>query len=222
MSCGFGGGFHGFKNRLWVASPGNIHLSAFLSPHRNIEHFHVGFPVLSAISVVQAIDTIEDLKNIAGIKWVNDILIENSKVGGVLAHTQPQGDIVTGVVLGFGVNVETTPKTIPTPFVPKSASLLDFASNTERCSQRLVFNHLIKYLDKNYRLLLSGRYDDLIDFYRERSVIIGKKVIVRPDTDEKEIKETIEGKVTGIGDNLELFIQGRDKPVYSGRLIFNN
>ena len=73
-----GSGFHGFKNRNWVTVPGNIHLAMLLTPNREIKNFFTGFIVLAAVSVLQTIDAISGLAGKASIKWVNDILINNS------------------------------------------------------------------------------------------------------------------------------------------------
>lgn len=216
---GSGSKLRGFKNRPWVGLEGNIHLSAFLAPGQKVDHFGVGFTILSAVSVIEAIDSIEGLEKKASIKWVNDILIENSKVSGVLAHTQSQGEIVTGAVLGIGLNVESTPHVERDPFVPGVASLRDFVGSPDKCNQRLVFNRLAQCLDRNYRLLLSGQYHRLLDFYRQRSLVIGREVNVYPDVGGDTSEELVSGRVVSIGENLELYLEGVETPVSKGRLV---
>lgn len=217
--AGEGTGFHGFRNRSWQSIPGNIHLSAFLSPNCDVNNFHVGFVILSAISVIQAIDCIKDLENRASVKWVNDIVISDSKVSGVLANTYTKGKNVTGVVFGIGINVETTPKVPRDPFVPQVASLNDFISKSNLRSQGFVFHKLIQQMALNYNILLDGNYNKLLNFYRTRSIIIGKEVKIFSDPTTGDIEEIIEGKVEKIGENLELFLEGINKPINKGRLL---
>ena len=81
--AGSGSNFHGFKNRSWASLPGNVHLSASLAPRQKVDHFGVGFTILSAVSVIETIDSVKALEKRASIKWVNDILIEDGKVAGV-------------------------------------------------------------------------------------------------------------------------------------------
>lgn len=220
--AGSGSKLRGFKNRAWVGLEGNIHLSAFLAPGQKVDHFGVGFTILSAVSVIEAIDFIESLEKKACVKWVNDILIENSKVSGVLAHTQSQGEIVTGAVLGIGLNVESTPHVERDPFVPGLASLRDFVPSPNKCNQRLVFNKLALCLDRNYRLLLSGQYHRLLDFYRQRSLVIGREVNVYSDEGGETSEELVSGRVISIGENLELYIEGVKTPVSKGRLVLKS
>ncbi|MFQ6008861.1 MAG: biotin--[acetyl-CoA-carboxylase] ligase [Candidatus Zixiibacteriota bacterium] len=214
-----GSKLHGFKNRPWVALPGNIHLSVFLTPRQKVDHFGVGFTILTAVSVVEAIDSIKGLEQKAALKWVNDILIGYAKVAGVIAHTQSQGEVVTGAVLGIGINVETTPSVERDPFVPRVASLRNFVPDPFECNQRLVFERLATCLDKNYKLLLSGQYNRLLDLYRERSVIIGREVCIYSDAAEGHAEELAQGTVVSIGENLELYLQDVDKPIFHGRLV---
>lgn len=239
--------FHGQRNRDWVSLPGNIHLSVFLKPEEPIKQFAPGFNILAAVSVLQTIDFIDDLKSKATVKWVNDILIDNAKVCGFLAHTLTEGSKVTGTVLGIGLNVESSPEVEPTPFVPESSSLKKLSKNQEQANQSFMFHRLIANLARNYRLLLDDGYPELLEIYRQRSIIIGRNVIIEPDpvrpaqpyeqqtadkqtadkqTADKQTAdkqtENIEGKVLSIGDNLELFLEGRNEPVFSGRLILKD
>jgi BirA family biotin operon repressor/biotin-[acetyl-CoA-carboxylase] ligase len=212
---------HGFKNRAWTASLGNIHLSVHLTPDQAVEHFGVGFTILAAVSVVDAIDSLPGLAGRAGIKWVNDILIEGAKVCGVLAYTQSMKDIVSSAVLGIGLNVEATPEVEPTPQVPRVAALREFTPDPSTCTQSTVLEKLIHALDRNYRAYLDGGYKALLDRYRELSLVIGREATVRSDDASSETEVVASGRVVGLGENLELLMEGIDKPVTRGRLILH-
>lgn len=220
--AGSGSGFHGFRSREWLSLPGNIHLSAFLAPQRRVERFHAGFLSLSAVSVIQALDSIEIFKNKAAVRWVNDIVINNAKVGGVLTQTQTQGMIVTGAVLGVGINVETTPQVKSDIFVPQAACLLDYSDDLTLCNQAIVFNHLINFLSDNYRKLINGKFYQILDFYRQRSIVINREVIIYSDPVSGDPQEILQGKAVSIGENLELIIEGFNEPVTKGRLVVKN
>jgi len=220
--AGDGKNFHGFKNRPWVAPAGNIYLSAFFAPCQPVENFGIGFTILAAVSVLDAVDNIQGLQGRAGIKWVNDILIDNSKICGVLAHSQAEGNEITGAIIGIGLNVETTPQLEPTPFVPEAASLQDFVSDAADCRKEIVLEKLIQAIDRNYRLLVNGGYKTLLNWYRQRSLVTGREVDICSDTAGSDIKVIASGRVAGIGDNLELFLEGEDRPVSKGRLIIKN
>ncbi|MFQ5772608.1 MAG: biotin--[acetyl-CoA-carboxylase] ligase [bacterium] len=217
--AGAGKKFHGFKNRPWVSLAGNVHLSVFFAPYQKIEYFGVAFTILAAVSVLQALDSITGLEKKAMVKWVNDIFISKAKVCGVLAHTQTQGKLVTAACLGIGINVETRPQVASTPFVPKVAALCDFSKNAKLCHCALVFQRLVHFLDQNYRSLISGHFSELLEFYRQRSLVIGKKVKIFADTPAEQAEEIMRGKVQAIGENLELIFEGVETPLFKGRLV---
>ena len=216
---GAGSGLRGLRQRPWAAEAGNIHLSVHLTPQRLAVDSGIPFMVLAAVSVLDAIDSVPDLDSTAGIKWVNDILLEDSKVAGVLAYTEGAGKSVDAVVLGIGLNVEKTPYVEGTRFVPNVASLRDFAPD---CKQAPVFEALLDSLDRNYRLLLSGRSSELLGRYRDRSIVVGRGVTVYVDDTAAPDQVIAGGVVERVGDNLELYFVGSETPVTRGRLALDS
>jgi biotin-[acetyl-CoA-carboxylase] ligase BirA-like protein len=220
--AGSGSSFHGQRNRVWDSPSGNIYLTAFFAPGREIDHFGPGFIILPAVSVIDTIDSISGLEGQASTKWVNDILIDGAKVAGVLTYTSAMGADVTGVVLGIGLNVETKPQISPDPFAPKAASLRDYAQNAGLCNLKIVLGRLIDHLGRNYRLLTDNRYADLLDVYRRRSAVIGKDVTICTDDVDSGSEVMASGVVEAMGENLELHLKGRAEPITRGRLILRS
>jgi biotin-(acetyl-CoA carboxylase) ligase len=217
--AGSGLDFHGFKGRPWAALPGNIHLVVHLAPNRPVDRFHVAFTVLAALSAVDAVDGIPGLEGRAGLKWVNDVLVEGAKVAGVLAHTQSRGHVVTSAILGIGLNVETTPEVEATPFVPRAASLRDFLPPETPDLQAWALEGLLHALDRNYLTLLEEGFEPLLARYRDRSLVLGREVVVCTEVSDHSLRVVAEGVVTELGETLELFLEGRLEPVTGGRLV---
>jgi biotin-[acetyl-CoA-carboxylase] ligase BirA-like protein len=216
--AGAGRGFHGFKGRAWAATPGNLHLAVYLKPQKVIERFEVAFTILSALSVLDGLNQIGGLRDAPRIKWVNDILLGEGKVGGILAYTQSQGRAVSSAVLGIGVNVNSTPVVEPTPFVPRVTSVRNhLVADTD--VRREVFDSLLGALDANYRTLLEFGVQPLLERYREHSLVVGEEVTVCTENSDHELKEIASGRVSRLGENLELFLEGQAEPVSGGRLI---
>jgi len=214
-----GDAFQGFHGRSWVGARGNLHLSVHLAPHRPIKRFESVFLALSALSAAEAIDTVPGLAGRARLRWVNDIVIDEAKVGGVLAHTQSRGAEVTGVILGIGINVEVTPDVAPTAFVPSAGSLCDHARDPRAARLAEVFRAVLSALARNYSLLLDRGYVPLVARYRARSSVLGREVVVSDDTPDQVPHVVAAGRVTAIGDGLELILDDGARLVRSGRLI---
>jgi biotin-[acetyl-CoA-carboxylase] ligase BirA-like protein len=218
--AGSGRKFHGQRKRAWSVMEGNIHLSVYLSPHKAIKNFHTGFPVLVAVSLIETLDAFKSLKGRAMIKWVNDILINGAKVAGFLVHTLSVDESVLIAILGIGLNIEKKPQVKPDPFVPKVDALRSYVRDPLALNQEKVLHQLLRSLDKNYDLLLKGQYCTLLKSYKERSLVLGRRVKIVSDTDAQNLREIAYGRVIEIGESLELFIEGHKRPVTSGRLIF--
>ena len=212
-----GNNFHGQKYRDWVSLPGNIHLSVFFSPNTIIKQFHSGALVLGAISALQTIDSIDSIQKQAQIKWVNDIQIEGKKVCGIIAHSKTRDKYVTMITLGIGLNVEVTPSIPPRGGAQEATCLLDYSIDLKNCTFPIVFEKLIYFLKQNYQKLLDNRYQNLIQSYRDRSLVVGKNVQIISETT-NEINA--EGKVIKINDDLSLLIENSSRPIRKGRLEF--
>jgi biotin-(acetyl-CoA carboxylase) ligase len=217
--AGAGDNFKGYRDRKWVAVPGNIHLAGWLHPGCPIENFHSGFTILTAVSAIQIIDFIPGLKSKAMIRWVNDIVIGRAKVGGVLTLTRSQGEIVTDAFIGIGLNVQTAPAVQADLFVPETASLGSYLDNPEDINLSEILIGLVEQLDLNYKVMLQNGYNQLLNFYRDRCNILGRMVEIYSDPLAGKPQKTHQGIVTKIGRNLELYLDHSKTPVTYGRLI---
>ena len=210
--------FHGFKNRSWQAIRGNIHLSAFINPGQEVDGDAAGFIVAAAIAALQTVKSFDINSREVSIKWVNDILIDNRKVGGVLARLQKLGRTTESAVLGIGLNVSQTPSVKRDAHVPGVAAISDFVEGDESCQHLDAFPRLIEYLGLNLDQLLKGKYYSLLDLYRQHSIALGRDVSIFRDTRESSSQLLAKGRAEAIGNSLELFLEGKHDPVTSGRL----
>lgn len=210
--------FHGFKNRSWQAIRGNIHLSAFIKPGMEIHGDAAGFIVAAAIAALQTAKSFDLNDGNASIKWVNDILIDNKKIGGVLARLQRLGGTTESAVLGIGLNVSQTPPVQRDSYVPGVAAISDFVEHRESCQHIDAFPRLIEYLGMNIEILLNGEYNGLLDLYRQHSIVLGREVSIYRDTRESSSQLVAKGRVKTIGNSLELLLEGKQVPITNGRL----
>lgn len=62
----------------------------------------------------------------SNIKWPNDILFNGKKISGILAETKIENNMLKGVVLGVGINLNTSPAEI----IPNAISLKEISGKT--------------------------------------------------------------------------------------------
>jgi BirA family biotin operon repressor/biotin-[acetyl-CoA-carboxylase] ligase len=95
----------GRLDRSFLAPPSTALLfSIYLNPARS--HDDWGFiPLLIGFSIA---DTLRKISANISIKWPNDLLINEMKVGGIISTAVGQG-----VIVGIGINVSTTTSELP-------------------------------------------------------------------------------------------------------------
>lgn len=213
--------FHGQRNRPWSARRGNLHLVVHLKPHRPATELGHGFTLLPAVACIRAIRNLSGGTVPAGIKWVNDIVVDHRKVGGFLAFTQTHRGIVENVVLGMGINIASAPDVDPTPFVPAVGCLGELHP---AFTLTALLPALLKELHDLYAILLADGFLPLIQAYREYAVVVGRQVRIWQETEEgsadhlKGIPPLVRGVVEGIADDLSLILAGHPEPITRGRL----
>ena len=92
----------GSRGRAWRSPPGGLWLSALYRPGSA-----AGIELLSlrvGLAVAQAVEAIGEGIQVF-IKWPNDIMLDDRKLGGILCEARWQGEAVAWVVAGVGLNV---------------------------------------------------------------------------------------------------------------------
>ena len=100
----------GRLSRTWFSPPGaNLYCSIILRvmrpPERLVEWLS-WLPLISAIAAAEAIEQVSSIH--VSVKWPNDLLISERKVGGILCEsgTRPQSDPFQIIGIGINVNVD--------------------------------------------------------------------------------------------------------------------
>lgn len=98
---------HGRQGRNWLDC-GGLHLSVVVPPHRAA--LEKGFSVW--LGLITTLVLREDLLLDARLKWPNDIMVRDRKIGGILLqHSGPVHN--RQVIAGLGLNLATEPDAFP-------------------------------------------------------------------------------------------------------------
>lgn len=220
-----GRGFHGQRGRPWRAESGNLHLSVYLAPQQPVHVLVPALTMLPAVAVVTAIQKASHGEVRPGIKWVNDILVDERKVSGVLTTSQIKIQTVQCCVLGIGVNVTRAPALPPTPFVPKTACLSDYYSTNNGPLLPELFWILLAELARHYQRLVSEGPTDLFQQYKSASIVINRRVKIFAETEvpadpNQPLPAPIaEGVVDSIAPDLSLKLDTQTENISHGRLV---
>jgi BirA family biotin operon repressor/biotin-[acetyl-CoA-carboxylase] ligase len=222
-----GVGFHGNRGRPWQAAAGNLHLSVAVPVDLAAATCGPVLPALAAVAVTDALAESCGRDLGARIKWVNDILVGEAKLGGVVASAQLLGPRITRLVLGIGLNVRVAPPVAPTLFVPAVTCLAAHpAGAAAAAAPGHLLAGLLTALARRVVELQADGPETLAAAYRARCRDVGRTVAVWAEglsdtADPAALPPPVaRGRVVGFGPDLGLCLEGGSAPLAGGRLAY--
>ena len=118
----------GQRSRRWFSAKGaGLYLSLVLRPERLSNPTLVS--LLAGLGMARAVDRLLG-NGSAALKWPNDLILEDRKVGGALTEAVWAGDRPAHVILGLGINVHQEREDFP-PVLRDVAISLDMVAGEE-------------------------------------------------------------------------------------------
>jgi BirA family transcriptional regulator, biotin operon repressor / biotin---[acetyl-CoA-carboxylase] ligase len=147
----------GRQGRAWVDRPGAaLMCSLVLRPGWDRDR-------LGLLSLAAGVAMAEAASEVSGrvvrCKWPNDLMADESKVGGILAETEIRDGRLRHAVVGIGVNLDA-PKELPA------------AGAIGRVNEEALLSEFVRRL----RPLLEGPHREIVDRWRAVSATIGRRV----------------------------------------------
>jgi len=163
----------GRLGRRWEAPPGCCLLVSLLL--RPLAPLTALFACTAAVALATSDACLQVAGVQPGLKWPNDLVIDDEKVAGVLAESDaaaPGGrPSSVAVVVGVGCNVDWHP--------PGATSLAAHASPDAAVGRDALLDSMLDHLDRRAAMLDSaGGRRDIVDELRARCVTLGREVQV--------------------------------------------
>ena len=96
----------GRLNRQWLSDDGGLYFTVVLRPD-------IAVPISSRVNFLASLTMARILRERfqieAVVKWPNDILVEERKLSGMLSELEAEGDRVSFINVGMGINVNNDP-----------------------------------------------------------------------------------------------------------------
>jgi BirA family biotin operon repressor/biotin-[acetyl-CoA-carboxylase] ligase len=202
-------GGRGRRGRSWFSPAGqSIYASIILRPPMAPSRTPQ-ITLMTAVAVARALQEATGLN--ATIKWPNDILIADKKIAGILTEITTEMDAVDYVVVGLGVNVNTTAADMPPDIRPIATSVR--IESGSRFSRADLLCSLLHHFESGYDTLQREGFKPIMVQWREMSDIIGRPVYV----DVLDIRHT--GVVEAVDDDGVLVLKddnGQLHRIFSG------
>lgn len=143
---------------------------AYFSIKLQVPDLYQNVPFITTLASVAVHKAIKKLYGInCGIKWVNDIYLDNKKVAGILCEASDN----THAVIGIGINV------YPSSFPEELESIATYLTGTAVSVSR---NELIAHITKSIISMANTLPDtSFMDYYKAHSIVIGKNITFTMD-----------------------------------------
>ena len=163
------------------------------------------------ISMVVSLAIVKTLKSLnvpkISIKWPNDILSANTKIGGILIENVLEGSFVKYSIIGVGINVNET----AFPNLPQASSLKLETGKTFQLEE--VFDTILKNGFKSLNKLSEKYFSELKKLYENN--LFQKEMVSVFETPE-DVR--FNGIIKGVSDIGELLIETENDPLQKFQL----
>jgi BirA family transcriptional regulator, biotin operon repressor / biotin---[acetyl-CoA-carboxylase] ligase len=193
----------GRGTNTWLAGEGALTLSVILNPRE------LGLPVewlpqLSLAVGIAACDALENelgqMANLLAIKWPNDLILNDAKVGGILIETvvgiQPQD---CRAIIGIGINVNNRVSKLEPPVVHKLPAISLCEITRRSHDLQTVVCQLMKAIEVRTKQL-AIRDPQLLDACRRKNWLHERTVIIETGN------SRVTGPCRGIDDDGALLV----------------
>lgn len=195
----------GRLSRSWESPRGGIWMSLILQPDIPLD---LAYQINMAVCVAacRAISSFLGLE--MGIKWPNDLMIKEKKVGGILMEVQAMGERLDYAVVGVGINANIDPSVFPSEWMATSLSR-EMGSGVSRT---VLIQRILLEVERAYEDLGS---EEIFDEWRSRSVTLGRVVRIASNSGE------LSGVVEDLADDGAILLRtdGRRARVLAGDCI---
>jgi len=164
-----GRGRHG---RVWVSPPdAGLYFSVVLKPRIEPQYL----PLITLMSGVAVHDALSELGLKTDIKWVNDVLVGEKKICGILAET---AETAQGVAVVVGIGINLTSSNFPPEIADTATSIEESIGESARIKVADVESLLVRFLGHWYSVLnAQGGTGEILNAWRERSSYFSNKSV---------------------------------------------
>lgn len=153
-------------------SPANtgIYMSIILRPNLTAMD-SVLITTASSVAICEAITKVTGIE--CEIKWINDIFINNKKIGGILTEgsTNFESGTIDYLILGIGINFSTSLNSFPNELKDIASSL--YEGDHEGISRNMLCAEIINNI---LHMIPKIKSYDFISEYKKRSIILNKYI----------------------------------------------
>ncbi len=187
----------GRRNRVWHSPPGQgIWMSILFYPTAHLPSAMSSFTAAAATMVTTALRQETSLP--VTIKWPNDLMLHNKKIGGILSEIKMEPEAVHYIILGIGINVNQHKNDFPKELKSIATSL--HTESGIKFKRQYLCASILKHIDRGYPLFLEKGFYPFKQNWKEYNMTLGNYVTINLGN------EYTEGYASDIDDNGSLIV----------------
>ncbi len=150
-------------------------LSALLRPANMTPGKMAPFTAAAAAIMAAVLRKVSGLP--VSVKWPNDLLINDRKLGGILAEAKSEPEHIHFMILGIGININHKVHDFPAELAGKATSLR--IEGKRLFDREAICVAIIKELEAGYDLFLRSGFSAFLELWRELDIMPGKEISVK-------------------------------------------
>lgn len=203
----------GRLGRDWFSPPGSgLWFSILLKPDTVTPAEAAPITLVTAAVIADYFN--QTLKLPVKIKWPNDLLVNEKKLGGILTELKGEPDHIDYLIIGIGLNISQNTEDFPPGLRGKVTSLFIESGALQNRTSLLL--QLRDRLFKAYQLFFQEGFKPFSAQWKKHSSTLGRKVTVRL------AGQTVSGKAEDITEQGALILtdnNGAKKIINYGEII---
>ena len=136
----------GQRGNQWKSLIGGLYISLYLEIDLSTDN-------LAHLTLVSAYGIVQELRKYnvpLQIKWLNDLILEKKKIGGILCETKIFGNRIKKVVIGVGINYQN-------PIPEGAINIINFSQRQK--------NIKINSIEKLAKIVIDGLFNGYSQYY---------------------------------------------------------
>lgn len=193
----------GRLGRKWISAKGGIYFSLILRPKFIRLQDIPQITLLAAVSCIYGLKKTVDLEY--SLKWPNDILLGDKKLGGILCEMDAEQDKVNFIVLGIGINANT--RDLP------AAAISLFQYTAKKFSRAQILRNILEQFETLYIRAEQESFSFVLKQWESLCRLWGERVRVNV------LDREVEGVAVGIDKKGYLLLRKDNREIetiYSG------